>query len=241
LGLKAPFPDYKYNRLVEGIKKIKKHTVQRAAIMTPRILKDIGSTIDKTDVFQVVAWTAVLIGFYLFLRKSNLVSDSAAKFDPGKQLVRSDVVLEQRQAVVKIRWSKTNQTNEKTLKVPLSTISDQRICPLYWLRLMGTMVAAKPSTPLFNLCTKGGFKPLTYRLFSNFLKGKVKALGLDGDRFTPHCLRRGGCTWAYNSNIPETSIQVMGDWSSLAYRTYIQINVNTRMKDFLMFIENLDY
>ena len=67
--------------------------VKQAKPMTPGILRDIYDQVDLSDPMKMVCYTALLIGFYLFLRKNNLMPDSSDTFNPDEQLTRADVFI----------------------------------------------------------------------------------------------------------------------------------------------------
>ena len=72
---------------IKGLGNLSPHIVQQAEAMTPDILLKISSLVDIHDKRQVVAFTAILISFFLLLRKRNLVPDSVKgkkSFDPSK-------------------------------------------------------------------------------------------------------------------------------------------------------------
>ena len=54
----------------------------------------------------------MLIGFYTFFRKSNLVPKSEKDFDPAKNLCRHDIFVRPLGLVICVRWSKTIQFRE---------------------------------------------------------------------------------------------------------------------------------
>lgn len=72
--------------LLRGIKAELANPVKQSKPITPKILWKIFQVIDVRNVVHVVADTAVLLGFYLFLRSSNLVPHTSEGFQPGVQL-----------------------------------------------------------------------------------------------------------------------------------------------------------
>ena len=62
------------------------------------------------------------------------------------------------------------------------------------------------------------------------LKKWCLAAAVDHKKITPHCLRRGGLNWAHKAELTGESLKVLGDWSSNAYNTYIDINFEQRVK-----------
>lgn len=59
--------------------------------MTPAILKAIRLQLNDANITDVVTYALCLVGFFLFLRSSNLVPKSRHRFDPFKQLTRQDI------------------------------------------------------------------------------------------------------------------------------------------------------
>ena len=68
-----------------------------------------------------MAWTALLMGFYLFLQKSNLVPESMTTYDKDQQFCRGDINLlgPDKAMMIEIRWSKTIQFKQKILRLPV--------------------------------------------------------------------------------------------------------------------------
>ena len=48
--------------------------------------------------------------------------------------------------------------------------------------------------------------------------------------FSSHSLRQGGCTHAFENNVPENTIKILGDWCSESYKRYIDLTVESRLK-----------
>ena len=67
----------------------------------------------------------------------------------------------------------------------------------------------------------------------------LKLAGYNHKSFSSHSVRQGGCTWAFRSGVPERLIQVQGDWSSDAYKCYlnfpieIRVVVNLKMREMI--------
>ena len=96
--------------VMDGLKDELLNTSSGADTMTFQILKGISPQVNKQDPYQLCCYTSILVGFYLFLRKSNLVPDSHPKFDPTEQLTRSHVACDwpSKLLMVHIEWSKTD-------------------------------------------------------------------------------------------------------------------------------------
>lgn len=214
-----------------GVKRLLAHQVQQAEPITPQILRQIAPLVNKSNPRQVVCFTALVVGFYLFLRGSNLTCRTQTSFDPTKNLCRKDLRMANNVALVEIRWSKTIQFMQRKLLVPIVRVLGEDICPIAWLRKMILMVPAKGNDPLFSYVTaKGDLVPLTYRALSDQLKSWMAQIGRDPAKYSVHGLRRGGASFAFESNLPAETIMVLGDWASDSFRRYIDQNLQTRIK-----------
>ena len=58
---------YLTNSMARALKHVLAHPLKQVAPMTQEILKKIAKIIDVTDQVQLVSWTAILLGFIMFL------------------------------------------------------------------------------------------------------------------------------------------------------------------------------
>ena len=82
----------------------------------------------------------------------------------------------------------------------------------------GKFIPPQASSLVLVVPIKNGLKPLTYFQLSAQLKKWVKMINLDPKYYTFHCLRQGGVTWAFDADISNEAIRLMGDWASDAYK-----------------------
>lgn len=215
---------------LKGIKRNLKHRPRQAEAMDVHLLKEIHDILDLSDPKTATLWAAMIMGFFLLLRKSNLVPDTVKNFDPDKQLLRKDVACEKDVLLVKVRWSKTIQFQQKVLKVPLVRIKGSKICPV---KAYQNMVKQNPTkdgeAPLFGVRYKKSVVPISYRTFNRFIKKAVELVGRKSDRFSTHSLRRGGATHAMNSKVKSNLIAILGDWASDCYKRYIDWSLDMRL------------
>ena len=96
------------------------------------------------------------------------------------------------------------------------------------------MLQRIPTNGLHNLFsfTHGGVVlPVTYRDLTVQMRQWLKQIGVNNTKaYSSHSLRRGGMTHAFNNNIPEGMIKILEDWASDAYKRYIDLTVETRLK-----------
>lgn len=217
------------------------HPIKQAEPVTPHLLRCIYEHVDLHSPFDLVCYTALLVGFYLFLRKSNLVPESVKEFNPCKQLTRSDILVGRNIMLVVIKWSKTIQYQQKELLLPLLTVQDLRICPHFWLRLMFQKIPAGNNQPLFAVPSKtgGGVDALTYDQLAKKFKLWVHKSGLPCDRYTLHGLRKGGACHALESGLVGEDIKILGDWATDAYMRYLDLTLQRRVDNMVQFIKHL--
>lgn len=226
--------------IMRAIRQELAHPIKQAEPMTTTMLKDIYNFVQLTDEFQIVCYTALLVGFYLFLRKSNLVPDSKTSFDGEKQLTRADVEIGNNLVLVVVKWSKTIQYKQKELLLPLLPARDLAICPVFWLKLMQKKVRASGNEPLFSLTKNGnGFAPLTYGQLAGQLKEWVERTGVSPDRYTLHGLRKGGACHALEVGLVGEDLKILGDWATEAYMRYIDVTLQRRVNNMVQFMEGI--
>ena len=92
------------------------HAIKQAVPITPELLLKMGKVVNYLDQVEMVAWVGVLLGFYMFLRKSNLVPDTMESFEPEHQFRRADMNLLglDNAMMFEIRWSKTTEGSQTT-------------------------------------------------------------------------------------------------------------------------------
>ena len=65
-------PDVKEKQMqmfITGLKRVMTHAVKQAVPITPQLLVNMSKVVNYKDKIEVIAWTATLLGFYMFLRK----------------------------------------------------------------------------------------------------------------------------------------------------------------------------
>ena len=166
--------------------------------------------------------SAILLGFFAFLRLSNLAPHALAGFDSTRHLTGHDVFFTKNYAKVLIKWSKTIQTRDKVQCLTLSKLKNRIICVYRALKKIFKLYPMSSDSSLLQLPSQYGFQPLTDPHVRKFLKRINIALNLPSNYFTFHDLRRSGATLAYNADVPIQDIKRHGTWSSDCVWRYIQ-------------------
>lgn len=208
--------------------------------MTVELLTAISKIVDTTNLKQLVAFTAMLIGFFLFLRSANLTCRTQfSSFDPDQHITRGDIRMAKELALINIRFTKTVQHKERSILMPVIPVLREEICPLRWLQLMFTKISAPQDAPAFCFSTKFGLAALTYHQLSEQMKKWASQVGVKNtSRITPYSLRRGGCTHAFESNLPAVAIRLLGDWASDTFYRYISCSLLYRLEAMVQLTDN---
>lgn len=226
--------------LLRGLKFELAHATKQAKPITPRMLFKIYQIIDLKNQLHVIMFAALILGFYLFLRPSNLVPQSTGAFVAGEQLTLGDIRWEAGHICVDIHWSKTVQYKQRINSLPLVRADKKELCPVFWIQQVLRINQSGPQAPLFAIPTSTGPKPITYSQLSKQFKQWMNQTGDDSGNISLHGLRRGGSCWALQCGILGPDIQLMGDWISLAYFRYLDSTTERKIKNMVKFVEGVN-
>ena len=104
-------------------------------VITIPILIQISQSCEALD-SRGVYRTAILLGFFAFMRLSNLAPHALGLFDETRHLTGEDVMFTEDHAKVIIKWSKTIQTRDRIQCVTLPKLRNKIICPHRALRVL---------------------------------------------------------------------------------------------------------
>ena len=245
-GYELPSPSTSPNLklALAGIKAELAGPTKQAAPMTSEILLEIETWVNFHSSFEFACFSAMLTGFYLIIRASNLVPVLHNKFNPKEQLTRWHMGLDQdlKLALVIIEWSKNNQNQKKQMQVPISLASNSKICLIQVLQRYFKAVPATDVDPCF--CYKdenGDFRALSYAQLNKQIKTWVSQTGRKEDRYTSHCLRHSGINHALRCQIEPEFLQIMGDWASTCFLRYVDFELDLRLEAAQKFSRNIQF
>ena len=184
--------------------------------MTPELLLRLSKVVNYLDDVETVAWTAVLLGFYMFMRKSNLVPSTMDTYNIQEQFCRADLNITDINAamVTEVRWSKTLQFKQRILRFPVLPAKNKAICPVFWTYHMINRIKVGPTDPAFALRIKDKILALSANQLIYRLRKWLILLGdVDPTLYSLHSLRRGGATFAYRCNIEnrdDSHLRILG-------------------------------
>ena len=175
--------------------------------------------LDLSDAKQLACWCAMLIAFFGCFRLSNLVPPSKKKFDPLKQLKRGDIRFDKETVLIFYKWSKTNQNANRVTWIPISSVADIRFNVKFYLQKLFLNVKTPKVAPLFSF-SKTDFHS-RYSLI-RLLDQCVFDAGLSMSDYSWHSFRRGAAMFAFELGLGDSAVQLLGDWSSLAFKQYLE-------------------
>ena len=215
---------------------------KQAEVLNKEIIVQVASQVKWQNSFQVCCYSAVLTGFYLCIRVSNLVPTSHPQFDPTEQLTRGKVSIDENLilGIFDIEWTKTIQFRQRNVWLAVRPASRPDICPLATLTKLFEMVPAHDDMPCFCFKNrKNVVKTLTYKQLSEQLKIWIAATGRDQARYTLHGMHRGSTTHALNSGIDDLTVKLLGNWSSDCYQCYVDLDLDKHVQAAVTFAKNM--
>jgi hypothetical protein len=222
--------------LLKGIRKDKGIKVKQALPITPLILLKIRCVIDLTSPYWSCFWAACLVGFFGFLRKSNMFVHKLH----NHHLIREHVRIVAGRVIIRLTSTKTIQYKNRVVELPLPYIPLHPLCPVTSLMVLFRQSQTRsPSDPVFAFNTVTGLKHMTYTDFTASLRNTLHKLGMNPSQYSGHSLRRGGATFALQSGVSGEVIKLLGDWRSDAYQTYLDLSLSHRTQALSTLVKNL--
>ncbi len=210
--------DIQVQLLLRAIPLNKRHVSQQKKPITKRQLTQMCQLLDRQGKLGLVIKTAILFGYFAFLRASNLCPDKPENFDITRHFCRSDVEIQDTGLKIKLKWAKNMQHSLQPLTVPIVAVPGHTIDPLQAYKDMIKEIPCHHSQPLFML---NDHEPLVVSKLRSIFSLLCKNVGIDETKYSIHSLRRGGATHCYQKGANLLDIQRHGAWSSLAFHDYI--------------------
>ena len=178
--------------------------------------------------FHLCFMSAVTLGFFGLLRRSNICPPSPGLFDPTKHLRRQDVSLDQNGVVLKLQWSKTNQHKQSVFEIPIAYSGSKEMDPPSLFGMFSERCPVLPGDPCFSFYHSGTHYILTHKDLSNMLSDFLQAIGVNSEGITTHSIRKGGTCLLHRAGmIP--ALKEHGTWTSEAYKSYLQYNMSDKL------------
>lgn len=216
---------YFFRFIIKGAKRYLGMQSNRKHAITPLMLHHMAFFFDLRIPLHAAMWALFLVAFFSFLRKSNLVVENTRSVPSLKVLRRSNLILNEHTAYLRILETKTIQFAQRSLNIPLLVIPSSMLCPVAALHNHLKLNQVPDSAPLFSVRSSGSesFQAISYSQFSRFLAKSLQAIGANSSTFSPRSFRCGGATFAFDCGLPAELIKLQGDWRSDAYLVYLEM------------------
>ena len=225
-----PFDDIRVKLTLKGLEKLKRHIPLRKLPITPGMFLKFRSHLDFRNSAHVALWAALLFGFFTFFRTANLCPPSRETFSSFSTLSRNDITFTSWGAAITVTWTKTRQSEDTALVVPIPYIPNSDLCPVKALQALFQAVHVPPSALAFSYISKAQEPDcLTASTFRSSIQSLASCIGLEPANYSGHSLRRGGATFAFQCGIPPELIKMQGDWRSDAYLLYLLFPLADRL------------
>ncbi|KAJ3454842.1 hypothetical protein MRS44_013442 [Fusarium solani] len=174
--------------------------------------------------------TACRVAFAGFLRIGEFTYKREDLGTPSiflaTKLTRSDIRFSSSfdHAQLTLKRSKTDRRHEG-VQIILAKTGDGA-CPVDALQKLLLLDPRGHDAPLFSLHRK----PFSRNNFLSILSTKLRALGLQTDGYSGHSFRKGAAQHAHDSGVLDDQIQMLGRWTSEAFRVYFTTNASVLYK-----------
>lgn len=225
---------YAVQLTLRGARRVKGVGPKRQKLpITPEILAKIRMALDPSSVDDLTLWTACLVAFFGFLRKSNYAADTEAGAADAHILRRCDVARRpgSRRYWLSLCVTKTIQQWERTLHLVLPDIPGHLLDPTLALDLYLAQTALRPPGEFLFGRVDGarGWRPMTSRWFMGRVSQLLSTAGVPSPHlYGTHSFRRGGATFALRAGMSPVLIKVLGDWRSECFYDYCSVDEELR-------------
>ena len=213
-------------RLPYVLKGIRKQSPQHVRLqrmpITPSLLYNIHSLWSKEAITfdRVMLWAAFCTGFFGFMRAGEFTTTSTHNLANQTYLSVADIAIDSHHnpqiLTIHLRQSKTDQFS-KGSHIYLGK-TNTLLCPVSALL---AYMAITPVTrgPLF-IFRDGS--ALTSQKLVLHLRQAISQLGMKATGYSGHSFRIGATSTAAAAGISDSTIQLLGQWKSSAFLTYIR-------------------
>ena len=214
-NFKNPVDSFLVNKMVKGMSVKNNKCDSRYPITLPILhsLLDIICHVVSNNYERRLFPAMFATAFYAFLRCGELCA-SPHNIQSGQISIPYD----KSHVTVQIVHFK-HSSPDRQFSIKINAKADKAHCPvnllLAYLELRG-----KSPGPLF--CFPGG-SPVKRQQFSKQLQTCLAVLKLPAANYKLHSFRIGAATWALLQGKTEAEIQVLGRWSSTAFKNYLRV------------------
>jgi hypothetical protein len=212
-------------RTITGIERLGSQSEHARLALTAEIILELlaSPSCDPNRAESAALRLSLVLGFYAMFRRGDMLSDTAASFDPRFDLCVGDLVVDTHEdeeaLVVDLKCCKNDRAavGQQVVIGPgaegLCAVAESKWYQTRW------RAGAAADAPL--LVDRHG-RALGFRKHAALLSGAISSVGRDPHAYTSHSLRIGGACAAAAAGIPEFLIQQLGRWRSLCFKVYLR-------------------
>ena len=215
----------KLEGVMKGIKTTQaqeQHSKLTRLPITPNILRAMGTVWEARGATpdHMMLWAAVTLCFFGFLRSGEVTVPSDTTFDDKVHLTVDDISVND---TTNPLWLKLHLKASKTdpyrrgVDIVVGR-TNTKLCPM---AAVLAYLAIRDSSPGFLFKCQDG-RLLTKSRFVNQVREALKEAGFDPTTCAGHSFRIGAATTASACGLNDSTIKMLGRWSSSAYLVYIK-------------------
>lgn len=195
----------------------------------PCILLRFRDILDLSSPRDASLWCCFLIAFFGFLRKSNVVPLTAHSVVSNRHLLRGHISRTSFGLQLNLSWTKTIQFAERMLIIPICAIPGSPLDPVAAYDHMCQLSPAPSDAPAFVYRVGDTLNSFTHATLVAQLRVLLQQIGLNPALYGGHSFRRGGCSFAFRSQVPVELLKRHGDWRSACYLRYLDFSLDQQL------------
>jgi hypothetical protein len=200
------------NAVAKGAANLNPHRPKPAPAITPNDLVAVCRHLSTTEDGPTLI-AALTLGFFAFLRASNLLCPTTTLWAGPHTLSRKDITTTTDGLLVLITSSKTIGPGSDPVVLHLPRIPGSPACPTQAWVSYTTKVPGSPLSPAFTLSNGS---PLIPAQLTATVRYSLGTLGCPyAATFSSHSLRRGGAQAAVRAGGNEADVAAHGTWKSM--------------------------
>ena len=218
-GSYAAFLAPSVKRLCKGGERRAAHQICPAPPLTPASLQAVIRYLMSFGEATAMPVAALLIGYFSFVRQSNLVSPSRGVWGGPHTLRRRDIRPCRAGLQICIRSSKTILSEMNAVELLVPAVPNSKLCPVMaWSKALSA-VPAPGLAPAFMLSLS---QPLDSKTLTRFLRLSLRMVDVPfPQHYTLRSLRRGAAQACQSLGVPLAAIKAQGTWVSSAVFSYV--------------------
>lgn len=210
-GSLAGFASFEYQQMYRGLSKRLDYIPTRAAPLNPEHIRMIINFLDRCPSSPVAAKPCILVGYFPFLRASNLLSPSMNSWGGPHTIMAKDIHISNKGLIIAVHSTKTKSPSAPVYTtIPWQT--DPEMCPaVAWMNYVQRIRPWVLGPPFLT----DDHRSLTARHLVGLMRLALRnSHDIDTSKVSLHSLRRGATQNALEQGLTLEQIKEKGMWRS---------------------------